>query len=532
MKRLAVAALSLWLGLGLEACDRCAGILSCTDGPRLSVGGQLIERATGAMVSGAAIDFVRTGGVALVSDSVRATTDAYGHFQLAVEAGESGDVVGDLVVRARDPWTPYRARGLRFSTSEVRGEGHTLGRIVVDPYIEFIGVLSDRRNRQPLVGARLTILRTGGVAVSAPDSVEMTLDGDGRFHYDVKAVEPGEMIADLVVASPSLPRVYRVAGVRFPATYLDRVPDVAAAWSLGTGLPYVGIVYRRGSNVREAGVEIEFRRIGGIEVDPDTFVVHTNADGAFSLSTTPLADGVLIGDLIVRPPLPAVAETIRAVQMQTLETEPLVLIGAWGYGFGLFYGSQLWLRGTGGPAVGLDVEFRRTGGIAISPEVIASRTDTAGRFPLGASANGAGEVIGDLTVRLPDPLPPTIIRGVRVATFASDEMRFLGYWGVGPSLRYLGIIRRADTDAPIADAVTEFRRTGGIAVTPALLTSRSIASGLFSLELNPLDTGEVVGSLTIRPPAPFRDTTFAGVRLRTFDSDAQQLGGVWRIAPP
>ena len=532
MRRIAAAFLALSLGFGLEACEPCAGILGCTSNPRISFGGQLIVRETGAPVRGVALDFVRTGGVSLASDSIRTTTDAYGHFQLAVEASDVGEVVGDFVVRASAPWSPYRARDLRFRTSEVRGEGQLLGRLVVDPYIEFIGVLFDRRDGRLLAGARLTILRTGGVAVSAPDSVEVTVDSDGRFLYDTRAAEPGGMIADLVVTAPSLPRAYRLPGVRFEATYLDRVPQVAAAWRIGAGLPYVGVLFRRGSLIVSAGIEVEFQRTGGIAADPDTFVVSTNANGAFSLVTTPLADGVLVGDLIIRPPPPAVAETIQAIRMQTVDTEPLILFGVWGYGYGIFYGSQLWLRGTEGPAAGLEVEFRRTGGIAITPGNIVVRTDSAGRFPLGAGADGAGEVVGDLTVRLPAPLPPTVIPGVRIATFASNEMRFLGYWGVGPSLRYLGLLLRADAGVPIADAVVEFQRTSGIAVSPSVLTSRSIASGLFSLTMNPLDTGEVVGNLTIRPPAPFRDTTFTGVRLQTFDSDAQRLGGIWRIAPP
>lgn len=532
MKRIAAAFLALTLGLGIEACERCAGILGCTSNPRISFGGQLIVRETGAPVRGVALDFVRTGGVSLASDSIRTTTDTYGHFQLAVEASDVGEVVGDLVVRASAPWSPYRARNLRFRTSESRGEGQLLGRLVVDPYVEFIGVLFDRRDGRPLAGAHLTILRTGGVAVSAPDSVEFTADNDGRFYYETRAAEPGWMTADLVVRAPSLPRVYRLSGVGFEATYLDRIPEVAGAWRIGAGLPYVGVLFRRGSLIVSAGIEVEFQRTGGIAADPDTFVVVTNADGAFSLVTTPLADGVLVGDLIVRPPPPAVAETIQAIRMQTVDTEPLILFGVWGYGYGILYGSQLWLRGTEGPAVGLDVEFRRTGGIAITPDNIVTRTDSAGRFPLAASAAGAGQVVGDLTVRLPAPLPPTVIPGVSIATFASDEMRFLGYWGVGPSLRYLGQLLRADADVPIVDAVVEFQRTGGIAVTPDLLVSRTIPSGLFLLTLNPLDTGEVVGNLTIRPPAPFRDTTFTGVRLRTFDHDAQRFAGLWRIAPP
>jgi len=626
-----VAALSLSLGLGLEACEPCEGILGCTSNPRISFGGQLIVRETGAAVRGVPLDFVRTGGVTLVSDSVTATTDAYGHFQLAVDAAEMGEVVGDLVVRAAAPWSPYRVRNLRFRTSEVRGEGQVLGRLVVDPYIEFIGVLFDRRDGRLLAGAHLTILRTGGVAVSAPDSVEMTVDSDGRFLYDTRAAELGGMIADLVITAPSLPRAYRLRGVQFEATYLDRLPQVGGVWSVGTGLPYFGVLFRRGTGYRSAGIEVEFRRTGGIAADPDTFVVSTNADGAFSLVTTPLADGVLVGDLIVRPPPPAVPDTIHAIRLQTVETESSILFGVWGYGtclpyfgvlfrhgslirsagievefqrtggiaadpdtfvvstnadgafslvttpladgvlvgnlivrppppavpdtiqairlqtvdteqpilfgvwgFGytIFYGSALWLRGTEGPAIGLEVEFQRTGGIGIVPEHIVTRTDSAGRFSLGAGADGAGEVVGDLTVRLPAPLPPTVIPGVRIATFASSEMRFLGYWGVGPSLRYVGQLLRADARVPIADAVVEFRRTSGIAVSPSVLMSRSIESGLFALTMNPLDTGEVVGNLTIRPPAPFRDTTFTGVRLQTFDSDAQRLGGTWLIAPP
>jgi hypothetical protein len=495
------------------------------------MGGQLIVRETGAAVGGVALDFVRTSGVALASDSARTTTDADGRFQLAVEASDVGEVVGDLVVRVPAPWSPYRVRGLRFRTSEVRGEGQVLGRLVVDPYIEFIGVLYDRRNGRPLDGARVTIQRTGGV-VTSPDRVVTTSDSLGRIFYDARAAEPGDMVADVVVAGSSLPRASHLSGVRIAAAYLDRVPQVAAVWRIGAGLPYVGVLFRRGSGIRSAGIEVEFQRIGGIAADPDTFVVGTNADGAFSLVTTPLADGVLVGNLIVRPPPPAVAETIQAIRLQTVDTEPLILLGVWGYGHWILYGSQLWLRGTEGPAAGLEVEFLRTGGIAITPDSMVARTDSAGRFPLMAIAGGAGEVVGDLTVRLPAPFPPTVISGVRIATFASDQMRFLGLWGVGPSLRYLGQIVRADTYAPIADAVVEFQRTGGIAVTPSILASRTIASGLFPLALNPLDTGEVVGNLTIRPPAPFRDTTFTGIRLRTFNSDTLRLAGVWGIATP
>lgn len=531
MKRLAAALAALTLGLCFEACGRCDGILGCSGAARMSAEGQIIVRETGAPVHGVTLDFVRTGGVELAADSVRTTTDGYGHFQLSVDASGIGEVVGDLVVRPPAPGQPYRISGLRLPTSDVRGEGVIIGRMVVVPYIEFIGELYSRSGGQLLSGAEVTIKRTGGVAVS-PDSFAITTGSDGRIYFKAQAANPGDMVADLVVTSPALGRTFRRSDVHFSATYLDRIPEVAAVWRFGTVLPYVGEVYYRGTGARSAGIQIEFQRTEGIPVDPDSFVTTTGPDGRFPFLTTPLADGELVGRLIIRPPAPEAPETLQTLHVPTVDTDQLLLLGVWAYGQHILYAGELFLRGTGLPAVGVDVEFRRTSGIAISPETMVMRTDGTGRFPLAPSTTADGEAVGTLVVRFPPPLAPDTISGVRLTTFASDQMRFLGRWGVGPSLAYVGEVRELGTDAPVVNAAVEFRRTGGIQVAESLLVGHTGGDGRFLLNPSPLADGEVVGNLTIHPIAPLRDTTITGIRLPTFRDDGLRLAGVWRLVPP
>ncbi len=430
-RRLPAALLALGASLAIQACDPCSGIVGCTGTARLSLDGRLIVRETGVAVPGAVLAFVRTGGVPLASDSVRTVTDHQGRFQLSVAAGATGVVMGDLVVVPPAPWHAYHARGLQFRTSPIRGEGQILGRVVVTPYLEFIGDLYSRSTGQPLAGARVTIRRTGGVALSS-DSIDVTAGGDGRIYFKLDAADAGDMVADVVVEAPTVGRTFRRDGVHFTATYVDQIPAVGAVWSFGAGLPYVGEIYARGSGIRPAGIDVEFRRTGGIPTDPDSFVVATNADGRFPFLLTPEADGEVVGDLVIRPPAPQVPETIPALRMSTADTDQLILLGVWGF---------------------------------------------------------------------------------------------------GPSLQYVGEFRRLDTDAPVVDAAVAFQRTDGIQVTPSLLTARTGPDGRFLLNPDPATDGEVVGNLTIHPAAPLHDTTITGVRLQTFRADGLRLAGVWRIAP-
>lgn len=65
-------------------------------GERLAYAGRLVDGATGAPLAGVSLRFRRTGGIALVSDSVRVVTDGSGGFRLAPATRTRGEVTGEL----------------------------------------------------------------------------------------------------------------------------------------------------------------------------------------------------------------------------------------------------------------------------------------------------------------------------------------------------------------------------------------------------------------------------------------------------
>lgn len=324
----------LWLGalgaatVSLTGCDPCFGVAGCLSGPRLSLGGQIIVYQTGQPVPGVALDFIRTGGISLDRDSVRVTTDGDGRFQIAVGASEAGEVEAEIAVRPPSALPEYRVRGVRFRTSDVRGEGTELGRWVVEPYLAFVGELKNRRTGSRLAHAWVQLRRTGGVEI-IPDIFSVQADTDGRFYAEFRAREPGPVVVDLIVSSAALPRTFRWPDVRLAASHVDRVVEVAGVWRIGPSLDYVGEVLRADTDRPVADVEIEYRRTGGIAVSPDVFVDRSNSVGRFLLSPMPQEDGTVIGDLFIRPPPPLRDTVFTGVRLETFEGDELRLRDVW-----------------------------------------------------------------------------------------------------------------------------------------------------------------------------------------------------------
>ncbi|MBI4541434.1 MAG: hypothetical protein HY705_00200 [Gemmatimonadetes bacterium] len=294
----------------------------------MSVGGQLIVHETGEAVEGAVLDFVRTGGVALARDSLRTTTDGEGRFQLSAEASDVGEVVGDLTVQPPAPWLPYRVRGQTFLTSDVRGEGQIIGRWVVDPYVETIAQLERRGDGRLLAGARVIIIRIGGVTTT-PDSSDLRAGPDGRIYFEADAAEPGDMLADVVVESAELARSYRLTRAAFVAKYQDLVPQVDAVWRFGPGLQYVGEIRRADISGAVAGATVEFQRTGGIQVTPSLMVSVTNASGRFPFTLSSLDSGEVVGNLTVHPAAPLRDTTFTGIRLQTFESDIQRLLNVW-----------------------------------------------------------------------------------------------------------------------------------------------------------------------------------------------------------
>jgi len=183
--------------------------------------------------------------------------------------------------------------------------------------------------------------------------------------------------------------------------------------------------------VRSAGISVEFERTGGVAASPDTFTVQTNDAGRFPLITTPLAVGNLVGNLIVRPPAPELPETIFAspCPARYQPARPDRHLELW---IRAELCGELFYQHTGLLADSLTVEFRRTAGSPSRRTLFTVQTNSVGRFAIEATAPGPGQVVAELIVHLPSPQAPDTITGVVITTFASDQMRFLGRWAIGP----------------------------------------------------------------------------------------------------
>jgi hypothetical protein len=518
----ALAAASL-----LSACDPCAGTVGCSVAPRVSYTGRTVHYRENRIVPGVRLEFERTGGVELVDERLVAVSDAEGWFRLVGEAADSaGEVIGRLTVTPPPPQAAYTVEGVRLRTTAIDGDGGDLGRVVVDPYVALIGEIRSLATRGILPDAHVEFRRTGGVSLSPAEFLWST-DKGGRFFLSGAPGTYGQVEGELIVQSPALPKVYRIP-FRVDTEWRDGVPEAVRVVSLGTGLVYVGDIYQRGSFKGIPGVEVEFTRTGGVATDPARVVVRTDAAGRFPIVLTPAEDGEVVGTLDVRPPAPYRGFTVTGVRLRTFETDSIGLVGRWGIGAQVFGALELFSRATQQRLPGgLVTVFRRTGGIRIDPDTAVERTSPFGAVAIRGAALEAGEVVGDLEVRLPAPFSTDVVRGIRAQSREDDTQVYLGRANVGAWLGYVGHVSGPDGRG-VPNAQVEFRRTGGIDVAQPYVTT-SNGDGYFPLTMAPRAEGEVVGDVVITPPAPYRATTVTGVRLQTYASDEVKFVASWRV---
>jgi len=531
VKRVCVSCVlcGLFGGLALvAACEPCAGLASCTGTPQVSAGGQVIDYATGKPVPGATLEFTPAPGSVppgALPGVLQATTDALGRFHLSGEVSAEGDVTGTLRVVAPGFSQGYTSPALTLRSSRVAGEGLDLGRVLAQPYFAFLGEVKLRRTGAAAV-ATVRIVRTGGASLSQNDITVQT-DTLGRFYLERPASDASAVIASVTLTSPGQPRPFTYANAALPVIWRDRVPAVDRVFSLGISLAYAIQAVHRGLDRGVPGVQFTWTRTGGIATTPASLAGVSNEIGLFSLATEPAGDGVVTGDIVMTPPAPFAPQRFPGVQLQTFDTDEIRLLASPRFGPAARYAGELFNRATGALQPGVGVEFRPTGGVAALARTGTS--NAAGRFLIAPYTDQAGEITGDLHVSYLPPREPEVIRGVRLQTFEDDSLRYLQRWGVGPSLLYVGELRRDDTNEAIVGAQVTFTRTGGLACAPSVLSSVSIAGGRFSLNLAPATDGEVQGTLAVHAP-PLRDTTIA-ITLPTFLSDSVRLRAVWRIRP-
>ena len=318
--------------LATGACDPCTGLGSCA-GARIRYEGQLV-RGTGpgadpVVAASIPVEFIRTGGVSLDSDTVRTTTDSEGNFILQTGAASSGEVVGELLFHSPEPIPAMRVTYVRMLTTRAPGDLHRLGVWKIRyPYLGYQFFLHYRATNAPAVGLEVTFRRTSGIPIT-PDPIRVVTDERGYAVLRPFTSVVGEVKGDLTVnlLPPRAPLVLHDLTLR---TFQEERYDSVQSVGIGSRLPYSAIVVAASDGHGLADVEVEFERTGGVQIYPEHFVSKTNDFGTVYLNPVPLETGELRGNVIIRPPAPGEEVIIRDLHLPTVEDERTIeLLGYW-----------------------------------------------------------------------------------------------------------------------------------------------------------------------------------------------------------
>ena len=430
----------------LAACEPCDGVVGCGSGaPRFAVEGRILDPWDGRPIGNTVVTVVRRGGIALADDSIRVRTDGDGRFELSVDAEEPGEAIVDVTIASPISYdAPYTVRGLRLRTTEERGEGIVLRPWTSRLHFPYSAELYYRFKRDSLAAnVPLEIRRVGGAAWYGNgvvnDVYRTGTDAFGRvplFADSAYASSNEDLIVDITatLAAPFGQTTNR--NVRLTPSHEYKPPMRVPRLGIGPSLEYAGAFHKRATLQPMPGVRVEFRRTGGIAVQPDRFTAITDANGIFTFPLVPLAEGTLLGELLVTPPAPDVPFTLPVV-IPTLHDDQGRLFGRWGIGPHLLYYGRI-VAGQVGVA-NVDVELRRTGGVAVEPAIFVARTDAQGYFPMSPVPLANGELVADLHVRPAAPYTAFIVRGLRLPTSVDDvsSARPFGTWDLlsPPALR-------------------------------------------------------------------------------------------------
>jgi len=433
------AALAAGIALSsvVAGCEPCDGVIGCDSGSaRVAVDGRILDPWSGMPVAGTRLTFLRRDGVALADDSVTVVAGADGRFELRVEAAEAGEAIVDVRVESSGPSDPpYLIRDLTLAAVVGRGQGTVLRPWSSRLHFPYSAEIFYRFAPDSVVDKLpLQIRRVGGTAWFGNgvvnDVYTTGTDAFGRvplFADSAYARSNEDLVVDITATLGTRYGTSTTRGVRLTPSYEYKPPMRVPRIGIGPSLNWGFAFQRRATLQPMANVRLEFRRTGGIPVRPEQFTAVTDVHGIVGIPLVPLADGILLGELVVTPPPPNAPFTL-SLEIPTLHEDQGRLFGRWGIGPHLLYYGRIVARDAGVPNV--DVELRRTGGVAVEPEVFTARTDAQGYFPMSPAPLGDGELVADLHVRPPAPYAAFVVRGLRMPTSQSEisSARSFGVW--------------------------------------------------------------------------------------------------------
>lgn len=517
------AAVIVPLVLFVAGCEPCSGTSVCAASTRVDLIGQIVDPHTGAPAAGVRVSVTLSNGT-----EVATTSAADGSWDV-VRADTGSSALTATVTVTAPGHAGYTIPAFAVQLAMRKGDAMLLGAWTSLPHARYQATLV--RDGTPLANATVSFAQTGGAAISS-GTLTGTTNVDGIFTLDVTGEQLGNIVGALTVSAATLSAPAVITGYVIPLDYRYAIAAPQATYNVGSQLVYGAQVFFRGTGQKVPGVTVQFTRTGGIAATPSSLTTITDSTGYFILNLSSSITGTLVGTLTLTPSNGPVT-VYPGLQLSTYDSVAYRSLGVFGYGQRWAWAVELWRLDSLKPAPGVPVVFRRTGGIAITPDSLSLVTDSHGRVTVTAAVTDTGYVDGEITVH-PASGPPRLITGLHLRTYAADTLGFAGVFGFGPALRYAGQIQRAD-GTPVVGATVVWTQDSGIAATPSSVTSVTDSTGYFPVTLYPSGDGSVTGHFVVKPLAPYAagsQFTITNVTLPTFQTAELRFAGVFTIPNP
>lgn len=401
------AAVALPLLLLAAGCDPCAGTAACGSNNEVAVAGAIVHHTTGSPLAGVEVEaaFADGTGGAVVRTT---TTDSDGQWELRAPVASDAPVTATFTVTPQGG-SPYVVPPFDVRRVASAGDAVHVGHWSEIPVAHFQGVVTFRGSA--LSKATVTFVRDSGVAVTL-DSPPTRSNAAGNFQVDLVGPEIGTAVGTLTISHNDRGvAVYR--GVAITLTNRWALPVPSFFVDAAPRLAYAGSIFNLGRGEYVEGAKFTFTRTGGIATAPSAVTVTAGPGGFFAFELLPGGRGSVEGDVTITLPTGA-SQVYPDVSFATYDSLFVRHSGVW-----LFGEAWRWYvdvrRTDGSPAPGVPVTFRRTGGLAITPNEISGTTDANGRFPFEATVSGTGIVVGDI-VASPPGAGQQAASGVRLRT--------------------------------------------------------------------------------------------------------------------
>ena len=383
--------------------------------------GTLVRR--GVPLAGAKVSFAPTGGVSTVVVGGSDSTNGAGIFSLELAGhGGLGNAVGTLTVTHPALSHPARLEGFVVPVSYTWRIPLPLGPFSVGGRMDYGAEAVFRGTNEKSPGANITFTRTGGLQLASP-IVRTTADNRGFFVLRFDPLGEGEVTGDLTLtgADGRFSGTYR--GVRL-ATYDSTELRSAGVFGFGERWAYALEFWRHDVLKPAPGVPVEFHRVGGLKIEPETLKAVTRSDGRVEWSAIVRDTGTVLGEVLVHSP-DGTLRTIRNIHLRTYASDQLAFGGVYGFGPALRYVGEILGPGDR-PVQGAQVTWTQTGGQPASPSTFTATTASNGWFPLTLIPSIDGEVIGTLRVVPPAPWPPGTVytlTNLRMNSWEDGDLR-------------------------------------------------------------------------------------------------------------